>query len=350
MSRTRFRKWCFTLNNPSDTDKGRLLQVPCNFIIFQLEQGASGTRHFQGAIAFRHERAMKGIKTVIGPTAHLEPMMGTWEQAKAYCTKEDTRIDGPWSEGKCEPVGPGRRSDLQDVVLAIKEGKSTAEIIQDHTVQYIKYYRGIERVIAMTQLDRTTQTEIHVYWGEGGSGKSTWAKRMMPPDYFALSRPQGQSGSLWWDGYLGTEDILLDDFYGWIAFADFLQLGNHTKWSVQTKGGVRKFNSSRVYITSNDHPREWYKAHITAHPNHHGPFYRRLTSVTHVTSHAQQEAYFALGKQAEPDLECHSDNGEWEDMPVAELEPQSHHELFYPDTVGWMDATQYRDLQLGNIE
>jgi len=70
----------------------------------QLEQGDSGTEHFQLAVATPQVR-FSAVKKVF-PTAHIE-VAKDWNALLAYCSKEETRVDTlknvstgyiPWSQ------------------------------------------------------------------------------------------------------------------------------------------------------------------------------------------------------------------------------------------------------------
>lgn len=64
---------------------------------FQLEQGESGTIHYQGLLKLKIKKRFSFFKNdPFTVTWHVEPMKGTWEEARAYCTKIETRVRGPW--------------------------------------------------------------------------------------------------------------------------------------------------------------------------------------------------------------------------------------------------------------
>jgi len=46
------KNWLFTINNPIDEDRDRLISLKedanVNYLIYQLEEGEEGTPHFQG--------------------------------------------------------------------------------------------------------------------------------------------------------------------------------------------------------------------------------------------------------------------------------------------------------------
>ena len=50
--------------------------------------------------------------------AHFEVARGSPESNRAYCTKSDTRVDGPWEFGAL-PFGQGHRVDLDDAAEAV---------------------------------------------------------------------------------------------------------------------------------------------------------------------------------------------------------------------------------------
>ena len=51
----------------------------------------------------------------------LRHAKGSPEQNRKYCTKDDTRIAGPWERGEMPASGQGKRNDIIKVVNHIKE-------------------------------------------------------------------------------------------------------------------------------------------------------------------------------------------------------------------------------------
>lgn len=96
----RSRAWFGTLNNPEEhsvpTPKYMgelLLQLDCHSYVFQRERGEDGTEHYQMLVVFKNPQ---NIPLQLNSAIH-------WERARsiaksiAYCTKRDTRVEGPWS-------------------------------------------------------------------------------------------------------------------------------------------------------------------------------------------------------------------------------------------------------------
>lgn len=107
--------YVFTLNNPDvPVDKALLESLVTSgvavFCVFQLEKGeAEETPHFQGLfflsshipsgyIEFSSKKTLAACKKLL-PRAHWEARAGTQEQAIAYSSKEESRVEGPWSFG-----------------------------------------------------------------------------------------------------------------------------------------------------------------------------------------------------------------------------------------------------------
>ncbi len=45
---------------------------------------------------------------MMGGNPHVEKRQSTHSQCKAYCTKEDTRVSGPWTYGDDEGIPEGQ--------------------------------------------------------------------------------------------------------------------------------------------------------------------------------------------------------------------------------------------------
>jgi len=248
-----FAGWCFTLNNPPRTDLPKDWESVVMYCVWQLEKGEEGTPHLQGYVVFPRQVRFPFVKKLC-KEANWQHRRGTHLDAKSYCSKQDTRVDGPFEYGK-EPLGQGKRSDLDRVKVAIDAGKSEKELFDDYFPTMVKFYRGVREYKRLRTPVRSWKTEVHILWGVTNIGKSYLAWSEAPQAY---PKRYTQGGGDWWDGYDSHEDVVIDEFYGWIKWNTLLQLLDCTPLLVDTKGGAVQFTARRIFITSNAHPRTWY--------------------------------------------------------------------------------------------
>jgi len=157
-------------------------------------------------------------------------MISPLVQARDYCMKDDTRVEGPWEYGS-EPQ-PGKRSDLAAVKKALDDGVDEETIANEHFSQWVRYHRSFARYRELRYCRRRTwQTRCTVLWGVSGAGKSTRAEIEAGPDAYWLSNPGGNV--LWWDGYCGQKHVVIDEFKGWIKYHDLLRIIDKTPLVIQ---------------------------------------------------------------------------------------------------------------------
>lgn len=96
----RLRKWCVTINNPTDVEKTQWTQLCSKAVNFawQIETGENGTPHIQGCVEFKNPVKFSTLKNKI-ERAHWEPARN-WEASMDYCQKDETRIEGPFTSSK----------------------------------------------------------------------------------------------------------------------------------------------------------------------------------------------------------------------------------------------------------
>jgi len=251
--RVRSRGWVFTLNNPSSAEVPRDWEGSAvRFCIWQLERGQEGTPHLQGYVLFDTAKSLPSVKA-LSSTAHWEPRKGTHKQARDYCTKSETRVEGPFRYGS-EPE-QGRRTDLDCLKEAIDAGSAESDLWEINFSAMVKFSRGLREYKRVKTGSRAWKTEVTVLWGPTGTGKSKTSQDLCPNAYWKRS---SAGGGDWWDGYDNHEDVVIDEFYGWIRWDMFLRLLDRYPLFVDTKGGAVSFVARRIFITSNTHPSDWY--------------------------------------------------------------------------------------------
>jgi hypothetical protein len=243
----------FTINNP-EGDRLPEFWPRVVWCIWQREKGAEGTEHLQGYVVV-HRSTLAGMKKV-HPTAHWEPRRGSHEQAKEYCSKLETRIAGPWECG-VEPQ-QGKRTDLLALKDSVDGGASNAELAEAHFTTMAAHYRWINQYRILKGFNqRSWPTFTTVLWGPTGSGKTRQALEKAGIAAFWMMKP-GLHQTVFFDGYDGQPDVVIDEFYGWIPYDLLLRMLDRYPLNVHTKGGAVSFCPKRVFITSNKSPDTWY--------------------------------------------------------------------------------------------
>lgn len=176
--------------------------------------------------------------------------------------------------GELSNPQPGKRSDLDAVQDTIRNGGTIAKVAEEHFGCYVKYHRGIERAMSLLLAPRNFKSEVIVYWGETGSGKT---RRAMESD----NAPTWiYSSDGWFDGYVGDEIVLFDDFGGHeFKITYLLKLLDRYPMRVRIKGGFVQWCPKTIYITSNVDPNLWYP---NARQQHRDALARRIEKIEYI--------------------------------------------------------------------
>lgn len=254
--------WAFTLNNPqlSKDEVEDILSNAGKYWVFQRERSSTGTVHFQGYIRLHRRKRRASLKKLLS-RAHWTACKGSAGDNKAYCTKEDTRLEGPWEGGEFPGTGSGqgKRSDLNLLYEAIKSGASHEKLFEEHTTSAFKYRKGINdaKIVLQPKRDMDNfEPDVRLYIGPTGCGKTRAVfDEFDKADIYEC--PLGKN--LWFDGLDGHKVVLIDDFGGNMGLTTLLKLLD-TRYvrKVGSKGAHVWWNPEIVIITTNNHPTTWY--------------------------------------------------------------------------------------------
>lgn len=265
------RAWCFTLNNPNRNEPLLATEDPtkwgASYLVYQLEQGESGTPHYQGYLYFPSNRRLAALHR-LAPRAHFEPRRGTHDQARDYCRKEEGRLDGPWEQG--EPPAAGKRNDLMLLMADVKQGMSERDIAEKYGATWARNHNAIDKYRRLVTNGREWKTRVTVLYGPSGTGKSRWAYQQNPGAY-------PFRGGNYWCGYDGHDHVVIDDFVtGTIPYGVALHVLDRYPLIIDVKVGSKPFVARTIIITSNYPPDTWY-------PNQRNqPLLRRLDDVIYI--------------------------------------------------------------------
>lgn len=245
----RSARFCFTLNNYTDESVTWFEQTDIfKYVCFGKEVGESLTPHLQGYFEFenRNTKSVQACAKHLNDNGlvqkpHLETAKAVAADAIKYCEK-----DGQFWEKGSRPKGSGKRTDLDAVYKSITDGLSVQQVAQAHPVEFIKFSKGIERLIAISMPRRNWKTVVYWLWGPSGSGKSRWAWTQYPDAYMK------QATTKWWCHYEGQECAIIDDFRPSkeMPFNFILNLFDRYPLMLETKGGQVQCLLKTVVVTS----------------------------------------------------------------------------------------------------
>jgi len=260
----RAKRWCFTINFGRESGQGNgealewagkmePIEEPVRYRIYQIEAGNSGTVHYQGYLECSSSRSLRQLKRLPGyHRAHFEVARGTREENIKYCSKEESRIEGPFVEGK--PGGKqGKRSDLDRLKDVLLRGGDDRDCIEVSFGSFVRYHRGLDRVRNCIRGKRSAKPTVLVFFGPSGSNKTRRAHEA------GQGKVYWKDNSKWWDGYQGEETVIWDDFDGdSFPFRDLLRVTDRYPVRGQVKGSYAELTFSAIIFTADRHPRYWY--------------------------------------------------------------------------------------------
>lgn len=258
------RRFVFTVNNPdAPLDRSGWRERGVVAAVWQLERGSQGTPHFQGYIKFERPRRFRWVQETLGRACHVEVARGSDDDCIKYCTKEDTRVSGPFwhpDQAAVRSHRQGSRTDLASLCDMLKEGKSYGEICAEDPAAYARNARYLREVaLVMDAKQPRPFVRSLTLHGPAGIGKSTWA-------YTHLAQPVycptiTENGTVWFDGYDGEPVLLLDDYRGQLDYTLFNRLLDRWYYRAPIKGGFVVAKWTYVLILTNVPPTLWYPAH-----------------------------------------------------------------------------------------
>lgn len=243
----RTRRWCFTLNNPTELEKKEVAALGIHdrvtYLIIGNEKGENGTPHLQGYIEFQHPRALAGVKTLIH-RAHWEGARGSSASNRSYCSKEgDFKEWGTISH-------QGARNDLSAVRQIIKTSRKVRDVLEVATSH--QAVRHAEVCLNYEVVERDAPPVVLWIYGATGTGKTRCGWEL-----FDKNDTWCWNSTKWFDGYDAHETVLFDDLRGEeLPFAYFLRLLDRYPVKVEVKGGHRPFCPRNIIITSHHSPEE----------------------------------------------------------------------------------------------
>ena len=144
MPSDKYRYWIYTLNNPNKTleQYATTLEIKNIKYAMQIERGNAGTRHLQTVLRFANAVRFNTAKSVFeGESPHVEIPRDP-RKSVSYCTKEESREEGPLQTLQADDCESGARTDLGQAAAAIKSGQTIKRAADQFPETFIKYSRG----------------------------------------------------------------------------------------------------------------------------------------------------------------------------------------------------------------
>ena len=212
----------------------------------QLEMGESGYLHWQLLVALSSKGSLAVIQRLYG-NVHAE--LSRSEAAEAYVWKEDTRIPGTQFQFGCKPINRNSPTDW-DSIWNLAVAGLLLEIPSNIRVQN---YRTLRQIAGDYQSPVGILREVFVFWGRTGTGKSRRAW-----DQAGLDAYPKDPRTKFWCGYRGQQHVVVDEFRGGIDVSHLLRWLDRYPVNVEIKGSSCALAATKIWITSNLSPNEWY--------------------------------------------------------------------------------------------
>lgn len=217
------------------------------YIRGQLERGDTGYLHWQLVACYATQVRRSKVKDDFGVTCHAEPTKS--DAALEYVWKEETSVDGTRFELGIKPV---RRNSDVDWEM-VRDYAKCGRLDDLPPSVFVQHYRTLRTIREDYATPIGMERRVVVYWGPTGVGKSRRAWNEAGIEAY----PKDPC-TKFWCGYRDQQHVVLDEFRGQIGISHVLRWFDRYPCLVELKGSSVVLRASRIWITSNLDPRDWY--------------------------------------------------------------------------------------------
>lgn len=254
------KTWVFTIFKYTDETKQLLRDLCANVVVFGEEIcPTTNEPHLQTYITFTRAYRFSQLVKLFPKWNFEKAKVEDWN----YCLKDMKyeKIDRRKEKGT--------RTDLIEIKDLAKQGRFS-DIMENFPSQWLRYEKGIRGMHDVKNINlekRNFVTEVIVYWGKAGSGKT---RRVYEESPNVINL---QYDGKYFDGYQGEDEVLLDDFQDTMMPRKlFLNITDRIPMNVRILGSWVNWRPKKIFITSNFDPNEWYEENDEA-------VLRRLTKI-----------------------------------------------------------------------
>ena len=257
-------------NNPSpdDSDQRRDMTpddvMDClskaDFFVFQLEEGSKTSYdHYQIFAQFQSATRFSSIRKSFmsrGFTVqYVAPRQHSVSSCLAYCSKSDTRLEGPWTRGEASLPSTDAKTLLLEAENDLAEGTTTVDSLllnpetRGAARRHLTYLRAIEEAALRSRWSKTDRhVTTHLLWGPPRTGK-TWSLTHERYDYNDVYRVTDWDHP--WDSYQAQRVLILDEFEAQVDFHILCQILEGYPMELSARYANRWAAWSDVWIVSN---------------------------------------------------------------------------------------------------
>lgn len=311
---SKYRAWCFTLNNYNDADIKHIKEVVAlhsRYVVFGKEIApGTGTPHLQGYVYFHNQRQRKAVSRML-PRARLEVANGTAQQSRVYCTKDGDY----WEHGEIPMEaslarakgGEGQKARYAKTIELAEQGK-LEQIKRDEPLIYLLHGPRLESLHAPNHMPMDGNL-LHEWWvGTTGTGKSSLLWELYPNHF-------PKKLNKWWDGYRHQEVVAIEEWApkNECTASSLKEWADRFPFTGEIKGGtLQRLRPKKIIVLSNYTPQQCFLASEDMEP-----ILRRFTVMYFPKD--KEHARFRAAGMKEPEVVEIEEDGE-EEPPEQPLE------------------------------
>ena len=167
--------WCGTLHLDTEEFDGetflkQLVEAKrIAYGIGQIERcPTTGRLHFQFYIQAHRTQALSWVRKYIADRAHWEQARGNVQQCIDYCSKDDTRVAGPWTAGM--PKRQGQTAGSEAATELVCSGVALAEVAKRMPLVWVRHGKGLVHLRQTSASMRTAESSDPTAPSSGSSG------------------------------------------------------------------------------------------------------------------------------------------------------------------------------------